>query len=133
MENYATIEELKTTMGTSWDDSKTTFAEMLLTDCSAGLRQIFRNHGLSLDNRITDGLIEPTILRRIVCDMVSRNLSGTLTPLAGDYSQMSQSAGGYSISVSSNGSNLYLKRDQAKWLGLPNLTFNNVSLFGGRL
>ena len=129
MENYASIEDVRITMGDSFKEDQAAYAGALLTDASAGLRQIFKNHGLNLAERISGGELEETIVKRVVVDMVVRNLSGSLTPLGGDFSQFSQSAGGYSINVSSNGSNLYLKREQSKWLGLPNISVNRIKLF----
>lgn len=128
-EVYATINDLKTVMGDAWQDSQEPLAEKLLEVASAGLRQIFRDHEMNLDELILDGIPEEIVVNQIVCEMVARNLQGVTTPLGGDFSQFSQAAGGYSISVSSNGSNLYLKKEQARWLGLPSLTVSKIVFY----
>lgn len=130
MINYATLEDLKLVMGESWVESQSDLAERLLSVSSAGLRKIFKTHSLNLDEMILTGEIEQILVNQIVCDMVARNLKQVVSPLGGDFSQMSQSAGGYSISVSTNGNNLYLKREEIKWLGLPSVSLTKINLFG---
>lgn len=131
MINYATLEDLKLVMGESWVEAQADLAERLLNVSSAGLRKIFKTHSLNLDEMILTGEIEQILVNQIVCDMVARNLKQVVSPLGGgDFSQMSQSAGGYSISVSTNGNNLYLKREEIKWLGLPSLSLTKINLFG---
>lgn len=129
MINYATLEDLKLVMGESWVETQREFAERLLTVASAGLRKVFKETGLNLDEMILTGEIEQILVNQVVCDMVARNLKQVVSPL-GDFSQMSQSAGGYSVSVSTNGNNLYLKRDEMKWLGLPSVSLTKINLFG---
>lgn len=129
MINYATLEDLKLVMGESWVETQRELAERLLTVASAGLRKVFRETGLNLDEMILTGEIEQILVNQVVCDMVARNLKQVVSPL-GDFSQMSQSAGGYSVSVSTNGNNLYLKRDEMKWLGLPSVSLTKINLFG---
>lgn len=129
MINYATLEDLKLVMGESWVETQSELAERLLTVASAGLRKVFRETGLNLDEMILTGEIEQILVNQVVCDMVARNLKQVVSPL-GDFSQMSQSAGGYSVSVSTNGNNLYLKRDEMKWLGLPSVSLTKINLFG---
>ena len=129
MINYATLEDLKLVMGESWVETQSELAERLLTVASAGLRKVFKETGLNLDEMILTGEIEQILVNQVVCDMVARNLKQVVSPL-GDFSQMSQSAGGYSVSVSTNGNNLYLKRDEMKWLGLPSVSLTKINLFG---
>lgn len=129
MINYATLEDLKLVMGESWVETQRELAERLLTVASAGLRKVFKETGLNLDEMILTGEIEQILVNQVVCDMVARNLKQVVSPL-GDFSQMSQSAGGYSVSVSTNGNNLYLKRDEMKWLGLPSVSLTKINLFG---
>ena len=129
MINYATLEDLKLVMGESWVETQRELAERLLTVASAGLRKVFKETDLNLDEMILTGEIEQILVNQVVCDMVARNLKQVVSPL-GDFSQMSQSAGGYSVSVSTNGNNLYLKRDEMKWLGLPTITLTKINLFG---
>lgn len=129
MINYATLEDLKLVMGESWVETQRELAERLLTVASAGLRKVFKETGLNLDEMILTGEIEQILVNQVVCDMVARNLKQVVSPL-GDFNQMSQSAGGYSVSVSTNGNNLYLKRDEMKWLGLPSVSLTKINLFG---
>lgn len=129
MRDYATVNDLKIAMGNSWDDAQEAYAEKLLSVASAGLRQIFKSHFLNLEERISEGELEEVIVNQVVVDMVARNLAGSATPLSGDFSQFSQAAGGYSISVSSSGSNLYLKKEHARWLGLPSITTTQINFY----
>ena len=128
-ESYATLEDLQTAMGPSWDETQSTLAETLIAVTSAGLRRIFKAHGMNLNDCVANGYTEAIIVTQTVVDIVSRGLQGSSSPLSGDFSQMSQSAGGYSISVSPTGSGLYLKREQARWLGLPQLTTSSIKLW----
>lgn len=129
MRNYADIDDLKIAMGDTWDATQEAYAEKLLAVASAGLRQIFKSHFLNLEERISSGELEEVIVNQVIVDMVVRNLAGSATPLSGDFSQFSQAAGGYSISVSSSGSNLYLKKEHARWLGLPSITTSQINFY----
>lgn len=129
-EVYANLDDLKLVMGSSWDDTQETLAERLLEVASAGLRSIFKRHSMNLDELLVEGDLEEILVNQVVCDIVARGLASSTAPLGGDFSQLSQAAGGYSISISSSGQGLYLKKEQAKWLGLPSITTSKINFWG---
>ena len=131
MNNYLTIDELKSFMGDRWSDQFEDMAETwLIPYGSAGLRQFFKNVSLSLDDMIESGEIELIVVKSVLAEMIASSLEAQSDNLPfGDVSQMSQSAGGYSISMSGlSGTNLYLKKAQARILGLPSMTISKLTI-----
>ena len=126
--NYLTLSELEVAMGSSWDDSLSVQAERLIEIASAGLRQVFRNFALDLDARLLDGSTEEVLVRHAVAEMVSKALLSQSAPFGGDFTQLSESAGGYSISVTGSGQSMFLRRETGKWLGLPSLSVGTLKL-----
>ena len=131
MNNYLTIDELKSFMGDRWSDQFEDMAETwLIPYGSSGLRQFFKNVSLSLDDMIESGEVELIVVKSVLAEMIASSLEAQSDNLPfGDVSQMSQSAGGYSISMSGlSGTNLYLKKAQARILGLPSMTVSKLTI-----
>lgn len=131
MEDYLSVEEVEVFMGETWrEDFRELVEDWLIPYGSAGLRQIFRNHDLDLDAQLEDNKLELIVLKSVLAEMISASLEAKEDSLpSGDATQFSQSAGGYSISMSGlSGSNLYLKKAQAKLLGLPGMLIKSITI-----
>lgn len=128
---YATLDDLKVYLGSSYSETDENRLNMMLKSASAGLRSVFRGYGMDLDKRIESGETEEVIVNQVVVEMVSRSYTMSVSaPLLGDFSQMSSTAGPYqtTVSVSGPGGSMYLRREQAAWLGLPVVSFRSIDL-----
>lgn len=131
METYLNIDELESFMGDRWSDSFTEKVETwLLPYGSAALRQIFKAHGMDLDERMEKNDTEPILVKSVLAEMISASLESEESSLPlGESNQLSQAAGGYSFSISGlSGTNLYLKKAQARALGLPGIVVESLKI-----
>lgn len=129
--NYITVEELKSFMGPRWSDQFQEEVETwFIPYGSAGLRQLFRNSGLNLDERLEEGKVEEIVVKSVLAEMIASSLDAQSSDMPfGEMSQYSQAAGGYSISMSGiTSTNLYLKKSQARLLGLPGVAIDTITL-----
>lgn len=105
-------------------------AEYLIPTVCAELRQYAKRRGKDLDSLIANDEDYGLVVKAVTVDTVGRVLNQSTTDEA--FSQMSQSAGGYSISgtlLTPGGGTLILKRD-LKRLGLSAQVFKGVDLYG---
>lgn len=94
------------------------------------LRQYAFNRGKDLDQMVADGRILPNVLKSIVVAVVGRTL---MQSTSGEpMTQMSQSAGGYSVSGTylNAGGGIYIKRSEYALLGLRGQRFTTIDLYG---
>lgn len=94
------------------------------------LRQYANNRGRDLDELVADGQILLNVLKSVVVAVVGRTLTQPTTGEA--FTQMTQSAGGYSISGSplNAGGGIYIKRSEYAQLGLRGQRFSTIDLYG---
>lgn len=94
------------------------------------LRQYAFNRGKDLDQMVADGMILPNVLKSIVVAVVGRTLMQSTSGEA--MTQMSQSAGGYSVSGTylNAGGGIYIKRSEYALLGLRGQRFTTIDLYG---
>lgn len=94
------------------------------------LRQYAFNRGKDLDQMVADGKILPNVLKSIVVAVVGRTLMQSTSGEA--MTQMSQSAGGYSVSGTylNAGGGIYIKRSEYALLGLRGQRFTTIDLYG---
>ena len=126
--SYATVADVKLAMGSSWDDSNEPLVDKLIEVVSAGIRQIFRNHGRNLDEELAEGTLEEIIVNQVVVDLVVKAAGNEGMPLSGDFSTLQQTAGPYSMSISGISGPLYLRKEQARWLGLSTLAIKTIKV-----
>ena len=107
-----------------------TRTEALIPDIEDGLRQYAQNRGRDLDMMISTGQILLNVFKSVVVAVVGRTLMQATTGEA--FTQMTQSAGGYSISGSplNAGGGIYIKRSEYALLGLRGQRFSTIDLYG---
>lgn len=128
---YLTLEQLKDSYLGTWDSSWDAWATRELDLVSSWLRTYFKNSGRDLDAEIADGEIELLTVESIVASMLIRKLTSSVNvPFGGEFSQLSQSAGGYSSSVTMKPSaaSYYLRRDELSLLGFSNFSMASISI-----
>lgn len=107
-----------------------TRTEALIPDIEDSLRQYAQNRGRDLDMMISTGQILLNVFKSVVVAVVGRTLMQATTGEA--FTQMTQSAGGYSISGSplNAGGGIYIKRSEYALLGLRGQRFSTIDLYG---
>lgn len=118
MTAYATISDINTLWKRTLSSSEETKATQLLEIVSAQLRFEAEKVGKNLDTMISDNSDLGLIAKEITVAVVGRYLDDTSTGPA--MSQMSQSAGGYSVSGTYlvPGGGLFIKKAELARLGL---------------
>ena len=130
MANYATTDDLISRWKPLTADELTQ-AEVLLTDVSNALKVYAYDRGLDLDQMIEDYPVRGELVTAVVCDVVRREMQ-SLSDDTPAMSQMSQSAGGYSISGTflSAGGGLFIKNSELKMIGLMKQRIKMVGNYG---
>jgi len=118
MTAYATISDINTLWKRTLSESEEPKAEALITSVSAQLRYEAEKVGKDLDAMISNNPDIGIIAKDITVAVVGRYLDDTSTGPA--MSQMSQSAGGYSVSGTYlvPGGGLFIKKAELARLGL---------------
>lgn len=130
MSSYINVEELKEHYLGVWDDENDSWADKQLENASAYLRAEFKEHGRDLNEEIEDEEVEESIVKSVVASMVLRKLSSESLPYGGAFAQISEAADGYSHSITpvSRFSNLYVRRDEKKLLGIPLIAMGTIDI-----
>lgn len=119
MANFATITDLQLLWRTL-ETGEVAKAEAVLTEVSESLRYEAQKAGKDLDLMIEQSPSLAMVAKSVTCDVTARKLmSSTDTE---PMSQMSQSAGGYSVSGTFlvPGGGLFIKKSELARLGLRN-------------
>mgnify|MGYP003606103570 CR=1 FL=1 len=132
---YATIDDLKDlfTGSVAFPVSKEAEMEKQLVIASEWLRYYFKSVGRDLDKDILNGTCSAILVGNIVANVVKRGFVNSVSTIAPDQdvSQVSQSAGPYSMSYSpsSGSSGFYLRESEKKVLGLLRNTASMIKLY----
>lgn len=105
-------------------------ATALIPVIEDSLRQYANNRDRDLDELVAGGKILVNVLKQVVVAVVGRTLMQSTTGEA--FTQVSQSAGGYSISGSplNAGGGIYIKRSEYALLGLRGQRFTTIDIYG---
>lgn len=130
--NYATSADI-IAVGRSLTTTEQSVAEILITQASAKLRLTARKYGKDIDAMIADsdyGADYALAVKNAVVQAVIRSLNSVSEAAA--VSQMSQSALGYSATVSyvNAGQSLYFLRNELKDLGILRQTYGALEVYG---
>lgn len=127
--NYATVED----MGRLWRPmtaDEITRANALLPVVCSTLRIEAKRLGYNLDGMVNADQDYANVAKQVTVDIVARVLmtSTNQEPMT----QMSQAAGGYSVSGTflSPGGGLYIKREELRRLGLRKQRMGAMNLYG---
>lgn len=131
---YATIDDLRKlfTGKHAFPESKVEDLESQLEVAEEYLRVFFSNAGRDLDSEVESGKVSSIIVRDVVSNMVKRSYMSSVGSVPDiEVSQVSQSAGPYSMSFSpvSSGSGFWLRRDERKLLGLSGSYSKSIKMF----
>lgn len=129
-EPFATIEDLHQLWRKTANVEETTRAEHLLQVVSDCLRAEAEKVGKDLDKWIQEKAYRATVAKSVTVDVVARTLmtSTDQEPMT----QMSQSAGGFSVSGSYlvPGGGLFIKRTELARLGLRRQRVGELDIYG---
>lgn len=105
-------------------------ARILLEDCSNALIIYAEDRGYNLEEMLDASDARAGIAKAICCDIVRREMCSTQDTPA--MSQISQAAGGYSVSGTylSPGGGLFIKNQELKMLGLMRQKIKVVGNYG---
>lgn len=94
-------------------------AKVLIQDCTNALLVYAEDRGFDLEKMCEDSSARAELAKAITCDIVKREMV-SLRDESPAMSQMSQSAGGYSVSGTflTPGGGLFIKNSELKMLGL---------------
>lgn len=128
MNNFATVDDIKSLWRSLTADEEKR-AETLLTTVSASLRAEADRVGKDLDEMINEKDFLKEVAKSVTVDVVARTLNTSTT--AEPMSQMSQSAGGYSVSGTYliPGGGLFIKKSELARLGLRNQRYGVIELW----
>lgn len=128
MNNFATIDDIKSLWRSLTADEEKR-AETLLTTVSASLRAEADRVGKDLDEMINEKDFLKEVAKSVTVDVVARTLNTSTT--AEPMSQMSQSAGGYSVSGTYliPGGGLFIKKSELARLGLRKQRYGVIELW----
>lgn len=106
-------------------------AEVLLADVSNALRLYAHDRGMDLDAMIAEYEPRAEIAKVVCCDVARREMQSLLDN-GPAMSQVSQAAGGYSVSGTflSPGGGLFIKNAELKMLGLMRQKIKAVDMYG---
>lgn len=125
---YASIEDL-TSLWRAMSQTETTKAKILLEVVSASLREEAKKAGKNLDSMIAEDADLAVVAKSVCCDVVARTLmtSTEQEPMT----QMSQSAGGYSMSGTFlvPGGGLFIKKSELARLGIRRQIIKAVDVY----
>ena len=128
MNNFATVDDIKSLWRSLTADEEKR-AETLLTTVSASLRAEADRVGKDLDEMINEKDFLKEVAKSVTVDVFARilNTSTTAEPM----SQMSQSAGGYSVSGTYliPGGGLFIKKSELARLGLRKQRYGVIELW----
>lgn len=128
MNNFATVDDIKSLWRSLTADEEKR-AETLLTTVSASLRAEADRVGKDLDEMINEKDFLKEVAKSVTVDVVARTLNTSTT--AEPMSQMSQSAGGYSVSGTYliPGGGLFIKKSELARLGLRKQRYGVIELW----
>lgn len=128
MNNFATVDDIKSLWRSLTADEEKR-AETLLTTVSASLRAEADRVGKDLDEMINEKVFLKEVAKSVTVDVVARTLNTSTT--AEPMSQMSQSAGGYSVSGTYliPGGGLFIKKSELARLGLRKQRYGVIELW----
>ena len=128
MNNFATVDDIKSLWRSLTADEEKR-AETLLTTVSASLRAEADRVGKDLDEMINEKDFLKEVAKSVTVDVVARTLNKSTT--AEPMSQMSQSAGGYSVSGTYliPGGGLFIKKSELARLGLRKQRYGVIELW----
>ena len=128
MNNFATVDDIKSLWRSLTADEEKR-AETLLTTVSASLRAEADRVGKDLDEMINEKDFLKEVAKSVTVDVVARTLNTSTT--AEPMSQMSQSAGGYSVSGTYliPGGGLFIKKSELARLGLRKQRYGEIELW----
>lgn len=128
MNNFATVDDIKSLWRSLTADEEKR-AETLLTTVSASLRAEADRVGKDLDEMINEKDFLKEVAKSVTVDVVARTLNTSTT--AEPMSQMSQSAGGYSVSGTYliPGGGLFIKKTELARLGLRKQRYGVIELW----
>ena len=115
------LDDLKFILGNRWVEGEDEHAARYIELALATLRTRFKKLGKNLYEEIESGEVERIYVQEVVANMVYRALEDARNAgaEAGDFSQMSESVGPYSFSISKpTNNNFFLRKDEEKLLGL---------------
>lgn len=131
MADFATVDDV-ISLFRALSTDETAKATALLPVVSDLLRQEALNRGKDLDAMITAGEILENTVKSVTVDIVARSLmtSTSQEPMT----QMSQSAGGYSMSGTflSPGGGIFVKRSELSRLGLTRQRMGGIEIYETR-
>lgn len=129
MADYATIADV-TSLWRSMTEAETARATALIPVICDSLRYEASKAGFDLDDAVGDDATLANVAKSVTVDIVARTLqtSTSMEPM----SQMSQAAGGYSISGTflNPGGGLFIKKSELARLGIYRQRMKAVSMFG---
>ena len=128
MNNFATVDDIKSLWRSLTADEEKR-AETLLTTVSASLRAEADRVGKDHDEMINEKDFLKEVAKSVTVDVVARTLNTSTT--AEPMSQMSQSAGGYSVSGTYliPGGGLFIKKSELARLGLRKQRYGVIELW----
>lgn len=130
MENYLTIEKFKKFYNENFEFDNE-WIDLQLESGSAYLRSIFKSYGLNLDKELEDEKVELITIQNVLASLVIRKMTSINSPFGGNFSNISQSAGVYSSSLtlpSGSNSNFYLTSSDLKSLNLPSISVSELTI-----
>lgn len=132
--NYLTLEDVKDAFMGTWDDAWDSGVTKSLPVVSAKLRMLFRGYKRDLDKDLLDGKVEEVLLKDVAASMIIRKVQASNIGTAGlnlpEFSNLSQSVGQYSMSITPINSNtgFYVKKDERQSLGLPIIAMGGINM-----
>ena len=130
MTNYATIEDINT-LGRTLTEAETTKATALLPIASSTMREAAFAVGKDLDAMVLTDTDLSEIAKQVCVDMTLRAINRD-TDDSGGYSQMTQSAGAYSMTISPivSGRSIFLMKNELSALGLRRQKMGVIEPYG---
>lgn len=133
MSDFATLDELMTLSGATYTTAQQTRAAALLPLVSDLIRSEGTKYGVDVDAKITESPQYASVVKLVVCDVVSRAMRQSTT---GDpISQESQSALGYTWSgtyaIPGGGVAMSLMNNERKLLGFKRQMYGALEIWDG--
>lgn len=125
---YASVDDLED-VWRELDDSEQVMANILLSDASAIIRVKASSTGRDFDAMLALNPDLASVAKTVTCAMVRRYMAA-IDDFSLAMSQLSQSAGGYSVSgtIANPGGGMYLMNNEAKALGLKRAMIGSIPL-----
>lgn len=126
---YATVSDI-TALGISLTPQQESSAEVLISQASAKLRTIAKNHGVDIDSRISDDEDYGESVKSVVVQAVIRALN-SLSDSDPAVSQMSQGGLGYTATVTyfNAGQSLYFLKSELKELRIIRQIYGALEVY----